>query len=60
MNIYEFDLWDGDKGIILAESIEKAFKELQKNYGEDFVAKYEIYQLNFVARSTDKGLFVFE
>lgn len=60
MNIYEFDLWDGDKGIIIAPDCETAEKELKKEYGDDIESKYESIHLGLICSTTDKGLFVTE
>jgi len=32
MNIYEFDIWDGNKGIIFAETEEKAYEIFKRTY----------------------------
>jgi hypothetical protein len=60
VNIYEFDLWDGDKGIIIAPDYETAEKELKKEYGDDIESKYESVYLGLICSTTDKGLFVTE
>ena len=58
MSIYEYDNWDGDKGIILAESDEQA-KELYKaNYNRliypDEVNVYDdgVGMINYVCELT--------
>lgn len=34
MKIYAYDIWDGDKGIILAHDEMEAIKKIQEVYGE--------------------------
>lgn len=35
MNIYEFDIFDGDKGVVVANNIEEAKTLVRKRYSDD-------------------------
>ena len=62
MKIFEFDIWDSDKGLILAESEEKAIQILKDEYLLDYnnPKDSEWLHLGYVCETTDKGLFVME
>lgn len=60
MNIYEFDFWDGDKGIVFADSEEQARKMIMSDDGLDKGNPDEYVCCNYVCKASDKGIFVFE
>lgn len=42
MKIYDYDIWDGDKGIILANDYHEAFEMFKKNYPDIPVCPEEV------------------
>ena len=48
MNIYHYDLWDGDKGIIIAKTEEEAWKLLKDDYGKFIENEYEQVNVDYV------------
>lgn len=59
MNIYYYDIWDGDKGIVIAKDLDEAKAEFKKNYPDvpfwgDVDYDSGVCDIDIVGECTDK------
>ena len=62
MKVFGYDIWDGDKGIIFAETKEEAERIYKENYDEPIAdGDYDsgMCQIDFVCDVPDKSALVF-
>ena len=62
MNVYMYDIWDGDKGIIFANTEEEAKKIYTRNYDEPiYDGDYDSHtcRIDFVCEVPNKPKIVF-
>ena len=60
MNIYYYDIWEGDKGVVIAKDLDEAKAEFKRNYPDipldSEVGYYDsgVCSIDMVGECTDK------
>ena len=59
MNIYYYDIWDGDKGVVIAKDLDEAKAEFKRNYPDipfssDVGYDSGVCSIDIVGECTDK------